>query len=447
MINLARYTTMPNIFRLIVLFSIFYSTAAFANVSLVYKTTDTLKKDTIPPQYTGGIDLFYEYLKTNIKFPIASRLKGVQGKVMVKFVVDSAGQISNVKIKKGLDKYSNKEALRVMRQSPKWIAGTIKGKKVGFSYDIPLSFLDTVSMAGASVMVNGNLLKSNRETKKLNLDTLPFYIITRDLAQAIFGASYNKKLVVFNDSTINLSGYGETHFKNTFKMLQHIDTNKVQLNVSEKVNSIGPWRQYLNKDSILSVYVYPSASYNTLDKKKLGTVTLVTKAGLDRQKKIKATLIENIIAYRSGVSPLGNEMLLIDNYHYNSAAIFNRIDTSIIHMVNILSPAEAVNLFGEAYKNGIIYIYTKRFQSNKQITDRQKLLTLIAQYKQDGKFPSGHFIFLNNSPIADFAKLTELPSSDIQYVNMISKEEAKAFFGDQEQSGIIYVNTRQNSIK
>lgn len=314
-------------FRLAALLLIFFSTAALANHSLVYNIVDTSKKDSIPPQFPGGMNLFYEYLKTNIKYPVLSRLKGVQGKVVVKFVVDSTGQVSKVKISNGLDKYCNEEALRIIRLSPKWIPGDINGKRADFLYNIPLSFKDTISIAGAGVMINGNLLRNYKTVKKTDLNKMPFYIMAPDLAKAIFGAKYNKKLVVFNDSAINLKGYDEAHFKNTFNMFQAIDTGKVQLNISEKVSSFNTWRQYLNKDSILGIFIYPASTYRTLDKNKLGSITLITKAGLDRQKKVKSSLIESIIAYRNGTSPLRKEMILIDEYHYNSVAIFNRIDT------------------------------------------------------------------------------------------------------------------------
>ncbi len=432
--------------RLTVLFLIFLSTSVAAHDLPIYNESDSLEKDTIAPQFPGGIGVFYEYLKTNIKFPIASRLKGVQGKVLVKFDVDSTGQVANIRIKKGLDKYTNQEALRIMSQSPKWMPGVIKGKKVSFLYTIPLSFLDTATFTGAAVIVNGNLLRNYKNINKLNLDNTPYHIISPAFSSALFGAKYNKKMLVFNDSSINLKGYSEAHFKNSFKLLQNIDTSKVQLNVSEKISSIDVWRNYLTSDSILSIFINPTPAYRTYDKNKLGAITLLTRAGYNRQKKTRDNLVKSIVDFRNGLVPLRNELILIDDYSYNGSWIFHRIDTNVIHTVLTLSGTEATNLFGSEYKNGIIYIYTRRYQSDRQIRDKHKLLTLISDYKQDGKVP-GYFIFINNIQIHDFKKVSELPASDIKTVNIISKDEARSFFGNQEQSAIIYIHTSSSFIK
>jgi len=166
----------------------------------------------------------------------------------------------------------------------------------------------------------------------------------------------------------------------------------------------------------------------------------VTKAGLIRQKKSKDTLIKSILNYRAGKSPLRAELIVIDGYSFNSAAIFNKIDTNIIQYVSNVSPTEAVKLFGSNYENGIIYIYTKRYQANRPITDKEKLLTLIEQFKQKVYPPVDDVIFLDSKNVG-FLSLSGLSASDIQYVNIISRDEAKAFFGDQEYRGIIYVHT------
>ena len=427
-------------YGLIALFLIAVNTTAFANQSIETIPADTLKQDSISAQFPGGMDLFYNYIKTSIKYPVISRLHGVQGKVMLKFVVDSSGQVSNVKVKKGLDRYTNREAVRIMRLSPHWIPGTIKGAKVSYVYYIPVSFQDTVSLKGAAVMVNGKVIKRYRSIKKMNLNSLPFQIIPPDLSKASLGARYNKKLLAFNDVTPNTKGYDEEHFRTAFKLLQNVDTGKVQLNVAEKLVDLNTWRQYLNKDSVLNIYVNTGSVFRTQDQSKLGAITLVTKAGLIRQKKSKDTLIKSILNYRAGKSPLRAELIVIDGYSFNSAAIFNKIDTNIIQYVSNVSPTEAVKLFGSNYENGIIYIYTKRYQANRPITDKEKLLTLIEQFKQKVYLPVDDVIFLDSKNVG-FLSLSGLSASDIQYVNIISRDEAKAFFGDQEYRGIIYVHT------
>lgn len=428
--------------KLVAIVFIFFSTTAIANHSLKYNITDTAKTDSIPPQFPGGIDSFNDYLKNNIRFPIISRIKGRQGKVIVRFVIDSVGTVTDVKIKKGLDSYCNKEALRVIRSSPKWTPATIKGKRVDFTYTMPLNFEDP-DLVGARVMVNGNLLKNYNELKRANANMVYSGVIDPYLAKAIFGDKYNKKLIILNDTTINPKGYDEAHFKNTFDMLKNIDTGKVQLNISDKVYNLSAWRRYLNKDSVVAVFIYPNAnsSFKTIDKNKSGTISLVTKTDLERQKKTRGEFLQSISAYRNGSAPLRKELLLIDGYYYNPEQVFNKIDTNIIHYVWTLSPEKAQRLYGANFKNGLIYIYTKRYQYTRPYDDKQKLLKLIEEYKQGNKAPANNIVFVNNVNIIDFERLKELPTADIEAVNIISKEEAKAFFGNSEQNGIIYITS------
>lgn len=69
-----------------------------------------------------------------------SQETGSQGKVIVQFVVDRDGTISNPKVVRGVDPYLDKEAIRVISSMPKWTPGMQNGKKVRVKYTIPVSF-------------------------------------------------------------------------------------------------------------------------------------------------------------------------------------------------------------------------------------------------------------------------------------------------------------------
>ena len=81
-----------------------------------------------------------KYLGSNIKYPTISQETGSQGKVIVQFVVDRDGTISNPEVVRGVDPYLDKEAIRVISSMPKWTPGVQNGKKVRVKFTVPVSF-------------------------------------------------------------------------------------------------------------------------------------------------------------------------------------------------------------------------------------------------------------------------------------------------------------------
>ena len=80
------------------------------------------------------------YLGDNLHYPENARLHNIEGKVMVKFVINEDGSISDVQLLKGIDDDCDNEALRVVRNMPKWIPGKVKGKIVKIYFTIPVIF-------------------------------------------------------------------------------------------------------------------------------------------------------------------------------------------------------------------------------------------------------------------------------------------------------------------
>jgi TonB family protein len=110
-------------------------------------------KDTVPtkdskiftsveqvPEFPGGLNAFYDFLSKNIKYPDECRKKGIQGRVIISFVVEEDGALSNFQIARGVENDIDKEALRVLKSSPKWVPGYQNGKPVRVAYAVPISF-------------------------------------------------------------------------------------------------------------------------------------------------------------------------------------------------------------------------------------------------------------------------------------------------------------------
>ena len=108
--------------------------------------TETVVEDIIHvsvevmPEFPGGTAALMKYLGSNIKYPTISQETGSQGKVIVQFVVDRDGTISNPEVVRGVDPYLDKEAIRVISSMPKWTPGVQNGKKVRVKYTVPVSF-------------------------------------------------------------------------------------------------------------------------------------------------------------------------------------------------------------------------------------------------------------------------------------------------------------------
>ena len=86
------------------------------------------------------IHALMKYLSGNIKYPTISQETGSQGKVIVQFVVDKDGTITNPEVVRGVDPYLDKEAVRVISSMPKWKPGVQNGKKVRVKYTVPVMF-------------------------------------------------------------------------------------------------------------------------------------------------------------------------------------------------------------------------------------------------------------------------------------------------------------------
>ena len=92
------------------------------------------------PEFTGGMAECMKFLSKNIKYPTIAQENGVQGRVIVQFVVTKEGDITEAKVVRGVDPYLDAEALRVINSMPKWKPGKQNGEAVNVKYTIPVTF-------------------------------------------------------------------------------------------------------------------------------------------------------------------------------------------------------------------------------------------------------------------------------------------------------------------
>lgn len=92
------------------------------------------------PSFPGGISGLRTYLNQNTRYPAVAQENGVQGRVVVSFVVGKDGHISDVTVVRSVDPSLDKEAVRVIRNMPRWTPGKQGGEPVKVRFTVPVSF-------------------------------------------------------------------------------------------------------------------------------------------------------------------------------------------------------------------------------------------------------------------------------------------------------------------
>jgi len=118
-----------------------------ASVVITGTIADTTKKNGAiftsvehVPEFPGGIKAFGTFLSKNIKYPALARVNGVQGRVIISFIVETDGSLSNIKVARGIGYGADEESVRVLGLSPKWQPGTQNGHPVRVAYTVPINF-------------------------------------------------------------------------------------------------------------------------------------------------------------------------------------------------------------------------------------------------------------------------------------------------------------------
>lgn len=92
------------------------------------------------PSFPGGDQALLEYMAKNTKYPPLARENGLQGIVVVTFVVDEKGNINNVQVLRGIGGGCDEEAIRVVKTMPAWKPGKQRGMPVRVQYNLPFRF-------------------------------------------------------------------------------------------------------------------------------------------------------------------------------------------------------------------------------------------------------------------------------------------------------------------
>jgi periplasmic protein TonB len=93
-----------------------------------------------PPEFPGRENMLYRFFRKTIRYPASGVENHIQGTVLLTFIVEKDGSLSDIKVVKSVSKDIDAEAVRVMKLSPKWIPGMLNGVVVRVLYSQPISF-------------------------------------------------------------------------------------------------------------------------------------------------------------------------------------------------------------------------------------------------------------------------------------------------------------------
>lgn len=94
----------------------------------------------IPPSFPGGQAALLAWIASHVNYPQKAMESRIEGRIIVGFVIECDGSVSQAKILHGVDSLLNKEAIRVVMGMPKWTPGRQNGKNVRVKYNVPVNF-------------------------------------------------------------------------------------------------------------------------------------------------------------------------------------------------------------------------------------------------------------------------------------------------------------------
>jgi len=92
------------------------------------------------PEFPGGEAAMNQFINRTIRYPVIAQENGIQGRVVVQFVVNTDGKIVDVEVVRGVEESLDKEAIRVVKAMPPWNPGRQGGKNVRVKYTLPIRF-------------------------------------------------------------------------------------------------------------------------------------------------------------------------------------------------------------------------------------------------------------------------------------------------------------------
>ena len=318
------------------------------------KTGETSKNDIYleadeMPQFPGDLDGLMKFIRENLKYPADAIENSIEGRVVVRFVVNKIGEVTNVEVLRGLSPSCDAEAVRVVQAMPKWTPGKKDGKDVNVYFSLPISYKLTPAnknLMGKEmplIIVNGKEMPADFNPSTINPDDIESVSVLKDESATTTYGEKGKNGVVI----VTMKKKSE----NTDTKKPLIDPNKKPLIIVDDkrmpadfdMNTIKP-------DDIQKMEVLKDASATTIYEN--GVIVITTK----KSNNTTATSSIQKINLGSDKKPL----IIVDDKRMPADFDLNSIKAEDIEAINVLKDASATTIYGEDGKNGVILITTKK---------------------------------------------------------------------------------------
>ena len=156
------------------------------------------------PEFPGGMGEAMKFLAKNMKYPVSAQQAKIEGRVIVQFVVERDGSVSDVKVMRGVSPELDAEAVRVVSMMPKWIPGKQRGKAVAVKYTMPIMFrLQTPEPKKEemphTLQVN---LKVDKDATREDVDMVKNHLKSRFTGVPVVMADDGKKPLIIVDGEV-----------------------------------------------------------------------------------------------------------------------------------------------------------------------------------------------------------------------------------------------------
>ncbi|WP_278955225.1 M56 family metallopeptidase [Phocaeicola coprophilus] len=250
------------------------------------------------PEFPGGMEALNTYLRNNIRYPQEAQKAGIQGRVIIQFIVSKDGSITDAEVVESVDPQLDAEGLRLIKNMPRWKPGMRKGQAIRVKQTLPIRFAFT---------------KTSDKPENSN----SIFLKT---------GSYNSSL---KDVILLVNGQEVSP-----EIFRAIDPQRIQ--------------------SVTVLKDQASLAKYTTDKSKTGIIQVKLK------KEDQASDI-NIPTIRFD-SQTSKSLVIIDGKAADATAV-QALSPSQIKSIKVLKGQQAVDLFGEAAKNGAICVSTRSAES------------------------------------------------------------------------------------
>lgn len=250
------------------------------------------------PEFPGGMEALNTYLRNNIRYPQEAQKAGIQGRVIIQFIVSKDGSITDAEVVESVDPQLDAEGLRLIKNMPRWKPGMRKGQAIRVKQTLPIRFAFT---------------KTSDKPENSNSVFLK-------------NGSYNSSL---KDVILLVNGQEVSP-----EIFRAIDPQRIQ--------------------SVTVLKDQASLAKYTTDKSKTGIIQVKLK------KEEQASDI-NIPTIRFDSQP-SKSLVIIDGKAADATAV-QALSPSQIKSIKVLKGQQAVDLFGEAAKNGAICVSTRSAES------------------------------------------------------------------------------------